>query len=79
MTWIIGNFQVSRAEWWCKFYDVKASDRGVGSTLDPELRKFGSNLRATTCPGCCSNSRACIESGEREVKTTPYGGHQLNR
>lgn len=49
MTYIIGNFQVSRAEWWCKFYDVKASDKGVGSTLDPELTKSGRNLRATTC------------------------------
>lgn len=28
--------------------------------------------------GCCSNSRACTESGEREVKTAPYGGHGLN-
>lgn len=78
MTWIIGNFQVSRAEWWCKFYDVKASDRRVDSTLDSELIKFGRNLRAATCPGSCSNFLACSEPGQRKVKTAHHGGPQPN-
>lgn len=72
MTWIIGNFQVSRAEWQYKFYDVKASDRRVDSTLDSELIKFGRNLRAATCPGSCSNSLPCTESGKKGVKTAQH-------
>lgn len=66
MTWIIGNFQVSRAARWCKFYDVKARDGRVDSTLDSELIKFGRNLRAATCPGSRSNPLPCTEAGDGE-------------